>query len=220
MIGRSLMLALCGTLVCAGVAFAGDNNTLYLTQTSDGPLGNSFYADQSHSVGNSITASQSGNGNVAHITTSDLCSSGLSAPCGGTVNLTQDNSSNQTGDAFTVDGQLARNYVSVTTSGNSSATVSQLGDGNSATLNILDGSGNINQHGNDNTASLTVEDGTVGTITQNNDNNNAALTVTGVPGAAASLTQNGGNNYGPATVSTPYAVNTPYAGLPVTITQY
>jgi len=215
MFGRSLILVVCAVLLCGGAALAGDNNTLTLTQTSDGgSLGNSFYADQSNSSGNTIHATQNGNGNVAHIVTNGLCDVGLDKSCGATVD--QNNAGLETNlPSFTVDGQQARNYVSVTTQGDSTAAVSQLGDGNSATLNIIDGSGTVNQNGNGNTASLTVEDGTIGTITQNSNNNSAALTVTGLPGAAASLTQNGGGkSYGPITVSTPTA------GLPVTITQY
>lgn len=191
-------------LLLAGVALAGDNNTLYLTQVGDGgTLPNTFYADQSNSVGNSIVASQSGSGNVAHIVTSGLCSDSLATPCG-SVDLHQDNSGLETGEApVAVGDTLARNYVSVTTSGDSSASVLQTGDGNSATLNVVSGVGNIQQSGNDNVASLTVRDGTSGAIIQTNGHNTAALEVTGVPGAGASLTQTGGQSYsGPVVVDT------------------
>jgi len=191
-------------LLFAGIATAGDNNTLYLTQVGDGgALPNTFYADQSNSVGNSIVASQSGSGNVAHIITSGLCDENLATPCG-SVGLHQTNTGLETNERpVAVGDTLARNYVSITSSGDSSATVLQTGDGNSATLNVVSGSGNIQQTGNDNLASLTVRDGTNGSIVQTNNHNTAALEVTGVPGAGASLTQTGGQTYtGPIVVNT------------------
>ena len=191
-------------LLLSGIAAAGDNNTLYLTQVGDGgPLPNTFYADQSNSVGNSIVASQSGSGNVAHVDTSGLRSDNLATPCG-SVDLHQSNAGLETAEApVAVGGTLARNYVNITTSGDSSASVLQAGDGNRATLDVLSGAGTIRQTGNDNVAALTVRDGTNGTIIQTNGHNTAALEVTGAAGAGASLTQTGGQTYtGPVVVDT------------------
>jgi hypothetical protein len=214
MIGRSLMLGGCIGLFFAGAAMAGDRNTLYLTQTSDGPLGNSFYADQSQSHDNTIHAMQSGDGNTARINT--LCSGDLAQSCGGgDITLTQNDAGPLAGgDLFTVDGARVSNYASISTQNDSVAIVEQLGGGNSATLDVIDGTGTVRQNGNDNTAELTVEDGTIGTIIQNNDHNSAAFTVTGARGAGATLTQSGGQTY-----AGPVVVDTPNAGVTVTVTQ-
>ena len=149
MFGRSLILGGGLALLVCGAAIAGDNNTLYLVQTSDGgSLANSFSSDQSNAHGNTITASQTGSGNFAHVT---MCSGGLAVPCGGgSIELTQNDAGQYNGgDQFTAGGQTVRNYVSISAQDGSSARVDQLGGGNSATLDVLDGAGTIQQNGND-----------------------------------------------------------------------
>ena len=165
------------------MAQSGDNNQLFLLQESpSGSLtGNTLTVDQSEATGSLVSglldsghpAIQRGSGNELEIEISGA---------GGSVRLLQDNS-----------GSAGGNSADIFVQQSAAASLSQIGDGNSASLNVngLLAEGAVVQDGLNNDANLTVVgNGASGEITQDGDENNAGLSVTGA-GTSVSFTQAG-----------------------------
>jgi hypothetical protein len=224
-----LLLAASG----AGAAIAGSGNVLYLVQTNTGPdinSGNQFFSDQSAANYSSIgqvgaPATQTGERNDANLTIKSNCSQ-IASDCG-TLGLTQDNSGAGLSAGGVTPGSpstLSGNIANVTILGQGTASISQLGDNNLASVKLDDGDANITQKGLDNSALLTLQGDARGIINQLNGNNTAKFTVKAVNGATVQLNQNGGVSYEPTSTTTydpgttsPIAVSTNGS---VTISQY
>jgi hypothetical protein len=210
--------AVLGLLLTAGVtgaATAGSGNVLYLVQENTGAgvgSGNQFFSDQSHANYSSIgqvgaPATQTGERNDANLTIKSDCSR-LASSCG-TLSLTQDNSAGglSAGGVTLVPATLSGNIANVTILGQGTASISQLGDRNLATVKLDDGDAQITQKGLDNGALLTLQGNANGIINQLDGGNTAKFTVNAVNGATVQLNQNGGVSYEP-TLSATYDAGT------------
>lgn len=184
LIGAALALS-------ATPALAGDNNTVYIQQSSSiGGVGNTIYVDQSAATGSQV-------GGFSSVPTLSPTPATSYAP--------------NTATALTIPVDLAKPAQQL--GGNNSATITDTGAGdlislyqsntqpgspgslNTATI-ALSGTGSLGgviQNGFANTASLTVSGlNSAGGIWQQGDHNNGSVTAGG--GAAALLVQNGSNN--------------------------
>lgn len=207
-----------GCFVQAG--FAGQGNVLYLVQdtTSGSGNGQSFQSDQHLSINSSIgtplrPATQSGGDNSASITIDSSC--GLVSTSCGYAALTQSNdyqraltASGNTGIGRLLNGlssTFGGNSATVSVTGQGTASASQYGFGNDASISATDASASISQIGLGNSARLTVTPLGAGAppsyaLNQIGLNNSANLVVIATAGTSSSYTQIGAglNNGTPA----------------------
>ena len=217
-----IALAGVGLFLQGTPVLAGSGNILFLVQDSGGAsgLGQSFSSDQSGSINSSIgslrhPATQDGEGNSANVLILSNCPL-VSNTCGH-VDLSQNDFANAIAVipalASTIGPYVAGNTASVTVNGTGSATLSQQGFGNSASLLATDAKINIQQTGLDNSASLNMATSggsgplAQGTIDQVGADNQVHLDVLASAGKTVSFTQIGtGLAYG--TVANPVVVST------------
>lgn len=218
-LGRAWVLALVAAMA-AGAAVAGEGNTLYLVQESEGAGGNTFWSDQSDgkytAIGNNVEpAVQRGSLNEAQLTLSGDCTS--LSNCG-TLAFEQDNRQSVLTQVAGFSGSPHGNKAVATISGVGTADISQIGDGNLAMLSLDEGTGTISQQGLGNVARLQITGKISGSIDQNGDNNVGDIAISGPDGASVTLVQQGNNlNFTGATPGVQYGSGTTNPGGALTI---
>jgi hypothetical protein len=191
-----------------GVALAGSNNLLYLSQQTDPSAldPNLFDSDQTAATATMIgtlnnPAQQSGHGNSAAITLKSHCPY-LTESCG-TAQLVQDNSvTGVAGGLIATAGTLAPNVANITISGLGNASVVQAGGDNRTTLTVDSGLGVVSQSGIGNQATVDLSGATNGNVAQVGNNNTANFSVTTLGNANVSVQQIGNNRSYNATIMT------------------
>jgi hypothetical protein len=182
---KTLLFSVPFALAC-GTALAGSGNTIYVLQErTGGNGGNTLSVDQIDAT-NSLVGGLDGGTSPAKQLGGDNTATLSIEGNGGTIQLLQNNTQTEPGNG---------NVATVGLTGNGTALVSQIGNLNSATLNVSGdlANGTIIQNGIGNDAGLTVQgSGTKGSITQNGNNTNTSLEVSGA-GTSVNYTLNGNN---------------------------